>query len=158
MIAVVAFAGCNNGPDRENELSADQDQVNEPTPPTEFTQRCDEAWNQNDLNSIMVLLSNDVVFLVEGQELSDEQRHQWLLENSGFMKDLKTTSQIDNTTTDLVSQAGTYTHGIQENDSVNYDASFTLIKTLSGTRPKPSMEDKAHAYYPEKSGFSGALV
>lgn len=125
-MAAFAFVGCNNAPDREKELSADQAQDSNTPTSSHFTQRWDDAWNQNNADSIQGLLASDVVFLVDGQELSDEERDQWLLENSAVMKDLKTTSEVDNTTTDMVYQAGTYTHGIK-NDTMALDGSFTLI-------------------------------
>jgi ketosteroid isomerase-like protein len=90
-------------------------------------QHWNNAWNQNDVEFLQASLAENAHLFLHGQSLPSEVLHQWLSENSALLINLQTDIIKTNKTSDVVYQAGTYTHGIQGNDGPERSGTFTFI-------------------------------
>jgi ketosteroid isomerase-like protein len=99
----------------------------EPANTPELLQQWNNAWNQNDVEFLQASLAENAHLFLHGQSLPSEVLHQWLSENSALLINLQTDIIKTNKTSDVVYQAGTYTHGIQGSDGPERSGTFTFI-------------------------------
>lgn len=120
VFALVAIIGCESNQKEEVVIQTDDQN------PDELLQGWNDAWNQNNYDSVSSYLADDAVFLLQGEAYSTSEGKQWLKENSAITTKLKADSKLKNATNDIVYQAGTYSHGMKANDSLaNQDAEQT---------------------------------
>lgn len=112
---------------QENTTTTTAETATRAADPDQLLQRWDEAWNQNNIDSLQNLLADDAVLLMEGEEYSTSDINDWMRENSQAMRDLKTEAKVKRSTGDVAYQAGTYSHGLKENDTLEFNGTFTFV-------------------------------
>lgn len=112
---------------QENTTTTTAETATTAADPDQLLQRWDEAWNQNNIDSLQNLLADDAVLLMEGEEYSTSEINDWMRENSQAMRDLKTEAKVKRSTGDVAYQAGTYSHGLKENDTLEFNGTFTFV-------------------------------
>lgn len=95
--------------------------------PDEAMEGWREAWNANDAQRLKDYAADDAVLMVYGQRLTGEELNTWMDTTASWMQDLRTEALMTEKGENVAWEAGTYTHGTAQNDTLQMSGTYTLI-------------------------------
>ncbi|MGA9326930.1 MAG: hypothetical protein WCE57_14405 [Salegentibacter sp.] len=123
LLALLMIFACNNNQKESDMTTAEADMWN----PDEGMKDWIDSWNNNDAQGLKDVTADDAVLLMDGTEVSSDSIDAWIDNNSAVMKDLKSKTLVENSSDNIAYQSGTYNHNLNNNDSIHYAGSYTVI-------------------------------
>lgn len=123
------FISCNEREKREEDRQKDDLRNTEERSvgPDQLLSQWDEAWNRNDTTAIDSLVADNALLLYNGSSSTGRDIQAWIEENTGLMRELRSQVDVEGSGEDFAYQAGTYTHGSTENDTIESSGAYTII-------------------------------
>lgn len=138
LLALLMIIACNNNrkEPKNDQMVAETDMWQ----PDEGMKDWIDAWNKNDAQSLKDVTADDAVLLMDGTEVSSDSISAWIDNNSAVMKDLKTKALLENSSDKIAYQSGTYNHHLNNNDTLQYSGSYTVIWEKMEAKPNDTTQ------------------
>ncbi len=125
-LALLLLSSCGDK-DNENEMEEEVVVEEEAVNPDEVISQWEDAWNSNEPQSVKDLMADDVVLVTNGSEYPKDSIASWTDMAGSQMKGLKMNSLQKGSSDGIIYDSGTFSHSIKENDTLQYQGTYTFI-------------------------------
>lgn len=118
------FGSCENNEKEAEEVVAEEEAV---VDEDEVFTLWTDAWNSGNAQNVRTMIADDAVLVLNGREVPRDSLSAWIDESAGAMKDLRQTTLQKNNSGTMAYDTGTFSHGIQGNDTLQYSGTYTFV-------------------------------
>lgn len=127
LLLMMMFFACGENQTTEAEEEVAAEPVVDEWSPEEGSEAWMENWNNNDAAGVLALTTDDAILLIDGQANNRQEIETWTGENAPMMRNLRLEPFVQEKSEEIAYEAGTYTHNITNNDTLEIRGAYTLI-------------------------------
>lgn len=128
-MCLLMLISCGEAPENQDEAVLAEEEIAEVPEwdPREGMEQWADRWNRQDAAGLNAVTAEEAILLKAGETFRRDSVRVWIDTNAPVMRNLDLQPEVTDISGDIAYEAGTYTHNIANNDTLEIAGAYTIV-------------------------------